>query len=192
MYPKISRRCTRRRTLCHTTIHILHKPLGISWPDKPIKLLGLYIGHNEKDLEVTNFRHKLDKMKTNLNIWKQRNLTLIGKVLIIKTSALSQFRYLSKVIAIPENTIKEIELSVFEYVWGGKTHKVKINVVIQDYKFGGLRMEEFKDSIKVEHLKLVKSYLGTVDGRWKNLMEVCVGEQNLNLILLSNYNIKLF
>ena len=25
------------------------KPLGISWPEKPLKLLGLYIGHNEKD-----------------------------------------------------------------------------------------------------------------------------------------------
>ena len=38
-------------------------PLGISWPKQPIKLLGLYIGHNEKDLEVSNFRHQINNIK---------------------------------------------------------------------------------------------------------------------------------
>ena len=63
--------------------------------------------------------------------------------MIVKVLALSQFRYLSKVIIIPENIIAEIQKSVFEFIWGGKQHKAKRNVIVQDNKYGGLRMEYF-------------------------------------------------
>ena len=108
-------------------------PLGITWPKEPIKLLGLYIGYNKKDIVVSNFRHKIIKMKQILTSWKQRDLTLIGKILIMKTLVTSLFRYLAKVIIFPKETIDEIQTCMYEFLWNSKTHKVKKNVVIQDY-----------------------------------------------------------
>ena len=119
------------------------KPLDISWPETPIKLLGLYIGNNMKDLEVSNFRHKLQKLRSILNSWKQRNLTLIGKILIVKTLAISQFRYLAQVIQIPQHIINEIQTTIYGFVWNSKQHKVKRNVMIQDYDVGGYEDGKF-------------------------------------------------
>ena len=72
------------------------KPLGIKWPDKPIKLLGLYIGHNDKDLEISNFRHKLIDLKRLLHSWEERDLSIIGRILVVKSLAVSKFVYLFK------------------------------------------------------------------------------------------------
>ena len=101
------------------------KPLGISWPDRPIKLLGLYIGHNERELEVSNFRHKINKMKQILHSWAHRDLTLYGRILIIKSLAISQFIYLGKLLTFPSHIIKEIDQLIFQFIWKGKCHKVK-------------------------------------------------------------------
>ena len=86
-----------------------NKPLGINWPDKPIKLLGLYIGHNKKDLEISNFRHKINKMKQMFYAWSQRDLTLIGRILIIKSLAISLFVHLANLVIFPNDMIIEIE-----------------------------------------------------------------------------------
>ena len=52
-----------------------------------------------------------------LNSWKRRNLTLYGKINIIKTFGLSKLIYNASVLVIPENFVKEIEKSrpVFLY-----------------------------------------------------------------------------
>ena len=34
------------------------KPLGISWPQKPIKVLGVYFSYDEKLSEKANFENK--------------------------------------------------------------------------------------------------------------------------------------
>ena len=163
---------------------------GISWSKKPIKLLGLYIGHNKKNLEISNFRHKIQKLKGVLNSWKSRNLSLIGKILIVKTLALSQFRHLAQVIQIPDYIVKEIQEIITKFIWGGKQNKVKKNVMIQNYDLGGIRMEDFQTTIKVEQLKWIKNYLNNIDGKWKYTMEECIGEENVSLLLLSNYDIR--
>ena len=69
-----------------------------------------------------------------------RNLTIYGKVLILKSFALSQILYISTVLHIPANIIREIDSIMFRFLWHGKTHKVKKNVIVQDYCNGGVNM----------------------------------------------------
>ena len=91
-------------------------PLGISWPKQPIKLLGLYIGHNENDLEVSNFQHKINKIKYIINTWSERDLTIYGRILIIKKIIISQFIYLGKLIIFPDGIIKEVEPLIYKFI----------------------------------------------------------------------------
>ena len=39
------------------------KPLGIKWPDEPIKALGVYYSYDQKLLQEKNFIEKLDSVK---------------------------------------------------------------------------------------------------------------------------------
>ena len=56
-------------------------PLQLTWTRDPVKILGIHFSYDEKQ----NNYHNLD-----LN---QENLTLFGKVLIIKSIGLSQLVY---------------------------------------------------------------------------------------------------
>ena len=164
------------------------KPLGILWPEEPTNFLGIYIGYNKKDIEVSNFRHKISKMKQILNSWKQRDLTLIGKILVMKTLVTSLFRYLARVISFPKEIEDEIQRCMYEVLWNSSTHKVKKNVIIQDYEYGGLRMEDFETVVKVEQLTWIRYYLSDIDGIWRTTMEHSIGENNLNILLRRNFN----
>ena len=97
------------------------KPLDISWPVL-IKILGIYIGYNIEESTKMNFNEKIERIKAKLNIWKQRNLSIYGKILILKSYALSQLLYVAGVIHTPESNIKEVELLAYNFLWNGKQH----------------------------------------------------------------------
>ena len=59
----------------------------------PVRILGVHVPYNERENNELNFHLKLRKMQTNLDIWRARNLTLFGKVMIIKSRGLSQLVY---------------------------------------------------------------------------------------------------
>ena len=39
-----------------------YKIAGINWTDKPIKSLGIYVGHNDEECQKLNWENKIDKM----------------------------------------------------------------------------------------------------------------------------------
>ena len=68
-------------------------PLGITWPSEAISALGVNFSYNEKECFKKNFEEKLNAMKNLLNLWKPRNLTLYGRITILKSLALSKLVY---------------------------------------------------------------------------------------------------
>ena len=59
-----------------------------------MKMLGVDISANRNEIANLNFPDKVSKIETILNIWRERNLTIFGKVTIIKSLAFSQLVYL--------------------------------------------------------------------------------------------------
>ena len=68
-------------------IEILGNELKLS--QSADKILGIYVSYDEKRNNQHNFNHKLQKLKTNLDLWRARDLTLFGRVLIIKSLAIT-------------------------------------------------------------------------------------------------------
>ena len=52
-------------------------------------------------------------IKEKLSIWKQRNLTIYGKILIIKAFALSQLLYVAAVCHITKKIMTEEERIIY-------------------------------------------------------------------------------
>ena len=57
-----------------------------------VKILGIHFSYDEKNNNDLNFNLKLKRLQTKLDIWRARDLTLLGRVLIIKSLGLSQRR----------------------------------------------------------------------------------------------------
>ena len=66
-----------------------------------------------------NVQCKIDKLGSQLKMWKSRNLTFEGKVLITKVYGLSQVIYVMQVCNFTEGCIKRIEQLIHGFIWLG-------------------------------------------------------------------------
>ncbi len=143
-----------------------------------------------KAAEKRNFITKLEQLTRQLHWWKARDLSLIGKTLIIKSLGISKFMYVATVLHVPQTIIKKVNEKLYEFLWNSKTHKVKRNVVIQNYDDGGLHMTDLDLCIKAVRVKWIKKYLKCdTDAIWKKSFEYLCKVRNLPLYCLSNYKI---
>ena len=63
-----------------------------------IKILGVYFGYDEKQRNDLNFRQTLKSIKKSMHMWKWRNLSILGKIQIIKTFAIPKLMFRASVI----------------------------------------------------------------------------------------------
>ena len=83
------------------------KSLSIKWPDEPIKALGVYYSYDIKLLHEKNFIDRLDSVKKLTNIWSARGLSIYGKVTIIKSLIIPKFVYISSLLPVPKEIVKD-------------------------------------------------------------------------------------
>ena len=85
----------------------------ITWTNKNVKTLGVHHGYHINQQEI--WMEKITKIKTCIQVWKSRNLSLRGKVLIIKTFLISQIGYELEMNGIPKNKEKEINTLIWNF-----------------------------------------------------------------------------
>lgn len=96
-------------------------PHGLKWVNK-MKILGVCFGNVCVDPE--NWLPRLSKFENNLNLWKTRSLSMIGKTLIINVLGASKFWFLAKVLPIPEWVVIRFKKLIFHFLWGSKIETV--------------------------------------------------------------------
>ena len=92
-----------------------------------------------------NIQSKINKLEIQLKKWMCRNLTLEGKILIIKTYGLSQLIYNLQCYEIESKDILEVERLIFKFIWckdWGKSRwveRIKRKVLKAEYSKGASR-----------------------------------------------------
>ena len=81
-----------------------------------IKILGVYFGYDEKQRNDLNFRQTLKSIKKSINMWKWRNLSLLGKIQIIKTFAIPKLMFRASVIPISNDLVKEANSIFYNFI----------------------------------------------------------------------------
>ena len=66
------------------------EPFGISWPKQYVSSLGVAFAYEVHVGEKINFDERLVKMKKVLNLWSGQRLSILGRIAIVKTLALSK------------------------------------------------------------------------------------------------------
>ena len=96
-----------------------NKPLGMQWPKRPIRVLGVYVSYDEDECNKINFDERILKCNKVLNEWKSRNLTMLGRIAIVKTFVISQFLFVSAAILVPNYVMKIIDNMITSFIWRG-------------------------------------------------------------------------
>ena len=93
----------------------------IPWTNDPVNLLGIWIAENNTDLIKLNVEPTMRKIENIINIWSNRDLSLIGKILIVNTLISLLFIYKLAVLPImPVKIIEEFEQKIKRYIWNEK------------------------------------------------------------------------
>ena len=156
-------------------------PLDIRWTNDKIKIFGFYFGN--VDVLDDNWKPKINKLKTILNIWLRRKLTLNGKVTVVNSLATSQIWYLSNVITLPEKYINELDKLISDFIWSKGRHLISREQLQLPKELGGLGVVNIRQKIKAQRIKYITRFLSLEgEGTWKILAEHFMGQyKNLNL-----------
>ena len=100
-----------------------------------------------------NFNQKIQKLQSNLHMWKSRASTLFDKVLIIKSLGISQLVHSFSNCCIPRGVLETVKTNLFKFLWNNKRDKIKREGIYQNYDKGGLRMVDI--DITAKSLRLV-------------------------------------
>ena len=97
--------------------------LKLDW-DTDFRLLGIDFDNNLTKMD-RNLDSKIEEIRKLFNCWIYRTLTPYGRLVIIKTLALSKLSHAALVIpSLDKSRIKEIEALMFKFLWKNKPDKV--------------------------------------------------------------------
>ena len=76
-----------------------------------------------------NFPHLFSKMENIIKIWQQRNLTLIGKVLRVKSLLISQLVYKLSILQTPHNNyLDKVDNIIQCFLWDNKPPRIALDI----------------------------------------------------------------
>ena len=97
------------------------KPVDLT--NSTMQILGLHFSYNETLKNENKLSDTITKIENLLRVWRQRQLTLEGKITIFKTLAISKIVYNAYLSSVPESVIKALKKIQKDFLWNGKRAK---------------------------------------------------------------------
>ena len=120
---------------------------GIKWTNDAVRCLGIYIGHDREKCRQMNWTNKLVKIKKLLRQWDRRNLTILGKVMIVKALALPLITYGANILRPPDILVKELDRELKRFI-GVKRHRLNAKCIIRQVEDGGIAFPDVECTFK--------------------------------------------
>ena len=134
--------------------------IGLTTVDE-LKVLGIQFGKCNENITANNLALILPKIVQEIGQWRRRNLTLIGKITVVKALLISKIVHVLSVLPNPsKQDTRKLNGLLFNFIWNNGPDKVKRSVLVQDYINGGLKMidiHSFLLSLKASWLKRLSS-----------------------------------
>ena len=163
--------------------------LNLKLSDEPVYALGVYFSYDEELATKKNFFEKLPKLKKLLNIWSSRDISVYGRVNIVKTLAISKLTFICSVLDTPKGFTDEVNNIIFDYIWKYKNPKLKKTTIVKN-KEGGLNMLDFTLFDKALKIVWVKRLCANDKRPWKLIPLSLLSNVGGNLLFRCNYDIQ--
>ena len=126
-----------------------------------MKVNGIWMQQDENAMKDSNVGKVLKKTENHLKTWSMRNLSILGKILIVKTFGISQVIFLMQSIVLNENHFVKLNSVLYKFIWNRHfmaakaPERIKREIMNKSVKSGGLGMLNIKDldaSLKLKAL----------------------------------------
>ena len=139
---------------------LLCEELGIKWCTR-FKLLGIWFDQTLDDMMI-NYDKAKKKVKDVANSWRNRYVSVYGKVCVVKTLMLPKLTHIATVLpTLPTKQIKEMEKIWHDYITPKKgAARADIKTIHAPTAHGGLglhHLKEFWQALKVSWIKRLET-----------------------------------
>ena len=100
--------------------------------------LGTWFYKSTDEINAVNYEYKFKQFEGVLQRWKNRNLTVLERIKIVKTFALSKLHYVMSSLEIKKEFVEKVQRAIYEFIWKGSKPQIKNNVAQQKIEDGGL------------------------------------------------------
>ena len=159
------------------------KTYDLTWKTGHITVLGITFCENELENYKHNYEPKIKKIKSLLTIWRQRRLSLKGKITILNSLAASLLVYPCTNLQTPDRVIQEIEKLFFKFLWDGGNNKISKATIIQSIQDGGLKMVDFANKVKSLKIMWIKRALINPQSSWKLMIDEYLGDITFDTLI---------
>ena len=148
---------------------LIQKNLGISWSKPPFKTLGTYFSTDYEEAKQLNINNRLQKVKSIVSTWKERALTLKGKITIVKSLIVPHILTLTSCFPLSEKLIADIEKLITDFVWNHQKALIAKKIILQPISRGGLKMPCITKIVQTSQIMWVKRLTDSINAKWKQL-----------------------
>ena len=119
--------------------------VNLKWEVNTFRVLGITFSVNLNDMPGLNYDTIITEVERTLVPWRQRKLTPIGKICILKTFTIPRLTTLFMTIPRPSpETIKSLNKLFYLFIWDYKPDKISRAKLTQSYPRGGLKMTDIE------------------------------------------------
>ena len=144
---------------------VLCPDLNLIWTSK-FTSLGINYDVNDLDnITELNIEPKLSEIDKLIRIWQNRNLTLIGKIILIKSLLISKFIHILLSLPSPKEFLFiKIEQLFEKFLWNGKPPKFKKQIIQKQVIEGGLQYPNIRNVDATMKISWFKRIYATNEG----------------------------
>ena len=131
---------TRYNEIMLTSYRIYGKGQNSYFLKHSFSALGVTFSNILSINEIANINYitKIEKAQSLVQIWRKRDLTLLGKETIIKSLVLSQIVYIIAPLSRPSvSLVRNLNSVISHFLWGCKRDKIKREVVTRSRQESG-------------------------------------------------------
>ena len=154
-----------------------------------VKILGIHFTYDNRVKQKLNSDALISSIKEKLKIWRWRDLTIIGKIQIVKTFIIPIFLYRASMICLNKEFVNEANKIIFDFIWKGKD-KVKRLALVSDIEDGGLKAPHLDSIIKTQRILCCKRFANEQPSTWKSILLHYLKPVGGKFILACDFEVK--
>ena len=138
-----------------------------------IKILGIYFKQTTMARFVEeNWTGRVEKLNNLIKAWSSRDLSIHGKVVVIKTFLVSQFDFVMQSIGLPEKILQNVNRALYKFLWQRRFsnkkafEKIKRKTLQSSYDKGGLKMIDMNEIQKCYNLQWAGKLVSFENENW--------------------------
>ena len=120
--------------------------------------LGVFVGKDLLQAMKDTWQKVTRKLKTAVNLWKARTLSLRGKALVINTCMVSRTVYTACVFPMPTETLTEVNKVIWPFLWNNSPDLVPREQATRPLSEDGLDIVDIPDKVRSIEIRAIEIF----------------------------------